>query len=130
MCDLEAGIVDVMTIDATQLDLLILVANPTENSLEVARRVLALAQVASLPVLGVANRVRDADEANEVLKEMEGYDVVVVPEDPDILGADRAGSSVVDAAPNAASVQALRELARRVEGLKNGKLGKRGFAPS
>ncbi len=115
VCDLEAGLGTLDRIEEGVLDVLLVVANPTGKSLEVARRAIELAEgVAEIVV--VANRVAD-DSDIELMREVLGdRDLFVIPEDPVIAAADRDGIAPIDLDPDSPGVAALVRLAERVAG--------------
>ncbi len=115
ICDLEAGLGTVEGLKPGDADIVLVVANPTAKSLDVARRAIALAgDVAEVVVL--ANRVGgDADV--ELIREALGdVEVVVIPEDPVIAEADREGTAPIDLDADAPGVAALIRLAERLSG--------------
>ena len=62
----------------------------------------------------VANRVRDDDDLEAIRAELDGYEIVVVPEDPAIVQADEDGRAPIDTDPEAPGVKVLVELADRL----------------
>ncbi|MGI8535520.1 MAG: hypothetical protein ACR2K2_03300 [Mycobacteriales bacterium] len=58
-----------------------------------------------------ANRVHDDEDAARVRAAFPGIDVVLVPDDPAIIDAERRGLAPLDAAPDAPGVRALVGLA-------------------
>ena len=115
VCDLEAGIATVERLERGQVDVVLVVANPTGKSLEVARRVIELVGDAA-EIVVVANRVRD-DSDLELMREVLGdRELFVVPEDAVIAAADREGTAPMDLDPDAPGVAAIVRLAERVAG--------------
>jgi CO dehydrogenase nickel-insertion accessory protein CooC1 len=115
VCDLEAGIGTVDGIGEGVVDVLLVVANPTGKSLEVARRAIEIADGVT-EIVVVANRVAgeaDLDLMREVLGERELF---VIPEDDVIAAADRDGIAPIDLDPDSPGVAALVRLAERVAG--------------
>lgn len=111
IADLEAGIGTMTRIDPGAIDVLVIVAEPTAKSLDVAERASELAAAKAVgSVLRVANRVRD-DEDLELVRQRLGVVDVVVPDDPVVTRADREGRSPEDVDPDAPAVVALRQLA-------------------
>ena len=115
VCDLEAGIGTIERIEAGVVDVLIVVANPTGKSLEVARRAIEIADGVT-EIVVVANRV--AGEADlELMREVLGdRELFVIPEDAVIAAADRDGLAPIDLDPDSPGVAALVRLAERVAG--------------
>jgi CO dehydrogenase maturation factor len=113
VADLEAGLGTLTRIRSGEVDVAVVVVEPTAKSLEVAARALELAAKKAVPrrVL-VANRVRSDDDLALVRAALPGADMVaVVPDDPAVRQADRAGVAPLDAAPGSPAVTALAGLA-------------------
>lgn len=116
ICDLEAGLSTVEGLRPGDADVVLVVANPTAKSLDVARRAIALAGRVS-EVIVLANRVGgDADV--ELIREALGDDIelVVIPEDAVIAEADRDGTAPIDLDVDGPGVAALIRLAERLSG--------------
>ena len=115
VCDLEAGIGTIERIEAGVVDVLIVIANPTGKSLEVARRAIEIADGVT-EIVVVANRVAD-DADLELMREVLGdRELFVIPEDAVIAAADRDGLAPIDLDPDSPGVAALVRLAERVAG--------------
>ena len=115
VCDLEAGIGTIERIEAGVVDVLIVVANPTGKSLEVARRAIEIADGVT-EIVVVANRVAN-DSDLELMREVLGdRELFVIPEDDVIAAADRDGLAPIDLDPDSPGVAALVRLAERVAG--------------
>ncbi len=117
VADFEAGLGTVMRLDGNPVDVVVVVVEPTVKSLEVGRRAAESVQQGGLGrVVVTANRVRDDADASRVRTAFPGDDVVLVPDDPAIVDAERQGLAPLDAAPDAPSVRALVALARSLLG--------------
>ena len=115
VCDLEAGIGTIERIEAGVVDVLLVVANPTGKSLEVARRAIEIADGVT-EIVVVANRVADESDL-ELMREVLGdRELFVIPEDAVIAAADRDGLAPIDLDPDSPGVAALVRLAERVAG--------------
>ena len=115
--DLEAGIGTVMRLQEGQADIILIVAQPTAKSLDIARRAVELASDRGAQLIVVANRVRD-DEDLAVIRDAVGdCDMVVVPDDAAIAQADREGRAAIDVDPDSPGVKVLVELAHRLAGM-------------
>jgi CO dehydrogenase maturation factor len=115
IADFEAGVGTLTRMKDGSVDVVLVVVEPTPKSLEVGRRAVGLARERGLARLViVANRVRDDADYEVVAAAFPGEEVVRVPDDPNIVAADRAGVAPLDLAPDAPAVQALVELAGRV----------------
>ena len=115
ICDLEAGIGTLEGLEPGHVDIVLVVANPTSKSIDVARRLVELA-TGRAEVIVVANRVAGDDDVARMREAFGDRELVVVPEDPVIAEADREGSAPIDADPDAPGVAAVVRLAERLSG--------------
>ncbi len=100
---------------AGKADVLLVVTEPTQKSLEVARRATAIAADGA-QVIVVANRLRDDADLEAVQAALPDLPIVPVPEDPAIAAADRDGLAPLDADPDSAGVRAIASIADRLTG--------------
>lgn len=115
ICDLEAGLATVEGLREGDVDIILVVANPTGKSIDVARRAIALA-TGLAEIIVLANRVRD-DSDLELIQAIAGdLEVIVIPEDAVIAEADRHGNAPIDLDPDAPGVAAIIALADRLSG--------------
>lgn len=116
--DLEAGLGTVLRMEPGDADLVLVVAQPTAKSLDVAA--LALRVTAGrVPVLVVANRVCGADDVALIRAEVgPGHELVEIPDDPVIARADEQGTAPIDAQEDSPGIRALLALADRVRALQ------------
>ena len=111
VADFEAGLGTLSRMKAGQLDVLLVVTEPTVKALEVARRAVELIRERAVAdVVVLANRVAGSDDRTLVEQAFAGGRVVIVPDDPAIRAADAQGVAPYDAAPDAPAVRALRTL--------------------
>jgi CO dehydrogenase maturation factor len=115
VADLEAGVGTLLRMGESQADRILVVANPTAKSIEVARRAIEIAADRG-PVTVVANRVQDDEDLEAIRAGVNGHELVVVPEEPAIVLADRDGIAPIDHDPDAPGVKALLEFADRLAG--------------
>lgn len=111
--DLEAGIGTLTRLEAGSLDAIVIVVEATPKSIEVGTRAAELAREESLGrVIVVANRIRNDEDLQQVRAAFgDDVDMVVVPHEPVIVQAERAGTSPLDLDPDAPGVAALASLA-------------------
>ncbi len=115
VADFEAGLGTILRLDGHPVDVVVVVVEPTAKSLEVGRRAAESVREGGLGRLVVtANRVRDDQDAARVHAAFPGIDVVLVPDDPAVVAAERTGLAPLDAAPDAPAVRALVALAERL----------------
>lgn len=115
ICDLEAGLGTVEGLKAGDADVVLVVANPTAKSLDVARRAIDLATPVA-EVIVLANRVSGSADLDLMREALGDRELVVVPEDPVIAEADRDGTAPIDLDDGAPGVAALVRLAERLAG--------------
>jgi len=114
VADFEGGLGTVMRLDRP-VDVVVVVVEPTAKSLEVGRRAAELVREGGLGrVVVAANRVGDGEDAARVTDAFPNADVVLVPDDPAIVEAERRGYAPLDAAPQSPGVRTLVELAERL----------------
>lgn len=115
VADLEAGIGTLTRLDEGAVDATLVVVEPTPRSLDVARRAVAVAEDRGQGrIIVVANKVMGDDDRARVQAAFPDRDIVVVPADDAIEGADRLGVSPVDHAASSPAVGALAALADRL----------------
>src|SRR5262245_35439596 len=119
LLDMEAGLEHLSRGTVRHVDTVLAVLEPYYRSLETGARVVELARELGIPrVLTVANKVRDAAD-REALEEFSRARqltlLAVVPHDPAVLEAERAGQTLLDQAPSAPAVQAIAALADALE---------------
>lgn len=114
IADLEAGAGTTLRLQPGQVDLVLVVAEPTGKSIETARRVASIAERRAR-VLIVANRLVDEDDAGRVSDVLGSYDIVEIPDDPAIAAADRQGIAPIDGGSESPGVAAIRALADRLD---------------
>jgi CO dehydrogenase maturation factor len=112
LADFEAGLGTLSRLKPGQLDVALVIAEPTAKSLEVARRAVELLRERGVGrTVVVANRM--AGQPDEVLMASSLADTgfIVVPDDPAIRAADAGGLAPYDTSPEAPAVRALHALA-------------------
>ena len=112
ICDMEAGVGTIVR--NGKGDVVIVVAEPSVKSIDVARRAAGAASAQGAEVIVVANRVRDQADREAISSKLGEYEVVVVPEDPVIAEADEQGRAPIDVDREAPGVKALLALAGRL----------------
>ena len=115
VADLEAGIGTLTRMGDQAVEVVIVVVEPTPKSIEVGTRVVELVGEQSLGrVAVVANRIRGTDDEAVVRAAFPGQEVVVVPDDANVVEADRRGVAPLDLDPSSPAVLALAGLAERL----------------
>ncbi len=112
VADFEAGLGTLSRMDPGNIDVLVVVAEPTQKSIQVARRALALIGERQLGrVVLVANRVASETDQEMMRQAFPETELVVVPDDPAVRAADMAGHAPFDVDPQPPAVLALTRLA-------------------
>ena len=111
--DMEAGIGTLLRMNPGHADAVLVVAEPTAKSIEIARRMAEIGAERARVVV-VANKVRGDADVEAIRGGVGDYEVVAVPDDPAVAGADEAGVAPIDAAPDAPAVRALVDLSQRL----------------
>jgi CO dehydrogenase maturation factor len=112
--DLEAGVGVLSRMEQGSLDIVLVVANPTPKSIEVARRAVETAVAREIRVLVVANRVADDEDLEAISSVLGEHDIVVVPEDAVIARADAEGLAPIDLDETSPGVRAIIEISERL----------------
>ena len=108
---MEAGIGTVLRLQPGQVDLVLVVAEPSAKAIDVAARSARIAE-GRARVIVVANKVRGEDDLELIRAGVGERAIVVVPADPQVEEADRRGVAPIDLASDAPAVRALVEVAR------------------
>jgi len=112
--DLEAGIGTIMRLQEGHADVVLVVAQPTAKSLNIARRAVDMTDERGGRVILVANRVRDDEDLAVIRAAVGECEMVVVPDDAAIAQADREGRAAIDVDEQSPGVKVLIELADRL----------------
>jgi len=115
VCDLEAGLGTLEQLKPGDVDVVLVVANPTAKALEVARRAIELATECA-EVVVLANRVKDEADVELIREVLGDRELIVIPEDTVIAAADREGTAPIDHDVDSPGVAALVRLAERLAG--------------
>jgi CO dehydrogenase maturation factor len=112
LADFEAGLGTLSRMRPGQLDLALVVAEPSAKAIEVARRAVDLLrerEVSRTVIIG--NRVGGPPDQFLISSAFADAGVTLVPDDPAIRTADAQGLAAFDSAPTSPAVRALRALA-------------------
>ncbi|MDQ6781851.1 MAG: AAA family ATPase [Actinomycetota bacterium] len=115
LADLEAGLNDLIWARPGPGDVVVVVAETSAKSFEIARRAVQLAEEMGVQrIIGVANRAAAGLEAATVADRLGVREAVVVPEDPAVERADHLGVAAMDADPHSPAMSAIALLAARL----------------
>lgn len=117
VADFEAGLGTLSRLDKGTVDVLLVIVEPTQKSIQVGRRALAMIAEKNLgrPIL-IANRVANQEDLELISSAFSDYRIVVVPEDADLRAADVDGKAPFDTVPNSPAVGSVRQLAASLVG--------------
>ncbi len=113
LCDMEAGLGTISRLSPGQVDVVLVVAEPSAKGIDVARRAAQIA-ASRARVIVVANRIREPADLEVIQAALGEHELVAVPEEPAISHADRDGLAPIDVDAGARGVKALIGLADRV----------------
>ncbi|CAN5398519.1 hypothetical protein BH23ACT9_BH23ACT9_15750 [soil metagenome] len=115
IADLEAGIGTLTRLPDGAIDVAIIVVEPTPRSLDVGVRARDLAHERGVKqIVVVANRMADEADRVRVAEAFGDLEVVVIPDDPAVVRAEREGLAPMDSSPDSPAVRALVDLADRL----------------
>ena len=114
--DLPAGARQIAFDWAPFADTLVLVVEPTAQSILTGRRIrrIAAGRDAPLGTVLVVNKVRTSDDVQRV-ETVLGESLAAVPADAGVASAEREGAALLDHAPDSAAVAAIAGLAELLE---------------
>ena len=113
--DLPAGPRQLAFDWAPYAEVLVVVAEPSPQSIATARRISRVARQRGCPVLSVANKLKDARDVAHVDRALENTVAAAVPHDDAVAQAERRGIALLDFAPDAPSVRELARLVAKLE---------------
>jgi CO dehydrogenase maturation factor len=116
IADMEAGAGTLTRMEQGSLDVAVLVVEASAKSIDVARRAAAVMRARNIGMLLVAaNRLRSEADLELIRSAIPEVEMLAVPDDAAIARADREARSPLDTAPDSPGVQAVRQLAARLE---------------
>jgi CO dehydrogenase maturation factor len=117
VADFEAGLGTLSRMDAGDIDVLLLVVEPTQKSIQVGRRALVIIGERNLGrTIVIANRIASTEDRDLVTAAFADQMLVAVPEDPGLRDADIEGKAPMDTVPDSPAVAAIRQLAESLVG--------------
>jgi CO dehydrogenase nickel-insertion accessory protein CooC1 len=114
LADIEAGHGTMFRVPPGQIDVLVVVAEPSAKGIDIARRAATMGGRRKARLIVVANRLRDEGDLAAIQAALPMHELVPVPEEPAIERADREGVAPIDLDPGAPGVIALLGLADRI----------------
>lgn len=123
--DMEAGVEHMGRGTASQVDIMLIVADSSRKSLEIAKKLSGLAHEAGIKnVFVVGNRVRDSEEKELIsdFTEKNGLPLLaLIPYDDTVIKADRVGEAPLKYAESSEGVKAIQSIGEQL--LQNKILG-------
>ncbi|MEX2619113.1 MAG: AAA family ATPase [Egibacteraceae bacterium] len=113
VADLEAGLNDLLWAQPGPDDVVVVVAEPSAKSVEVATRATRIARddLGVTRIIAIANRAHpDTDHPHRLAAALD-VPTVAVPDDPAVTDADHRGVATYDTAPTSPAMTAVRQLA-------------------
>lgn len=119
--DMEAGLEHLSRATDRASDVMLVVLEPYYKSLETAGRVKEMAAELGIPkILGIANKVRNQNDANLIAKFCENHGMEIaasLPYDEQVALAAQLPQAPIDACPEALAMIAVRQLAAQLAGM-------------
>jgi CO dehydrogenase maturation factor len=116
--DMEAGLEHLKRGTARNVDMMLIVVEPYYRSLEAGMRTFKLARELSIPHLyAVPNKIKNDNdqEAIETFCSQNGMPIIAsIPDDENLIEAERAAKAPIDFNPEAPSVKVIRSVANRI----------------
>jgi len=121
--DMEAGVEHLGRGTASQVDIMLIVAEPSRKSLEIAKKIYGLAKDLKIKdVFIVGNRVRDSEEKELIadFTEKNGLPLLaLIPYDETVMKADRVGETPLKYAETSKGIAAIQEIGEKLLQNKN-----------
>ncbi|HEX4745002.1 MAG TPA: hypothetical protein VFW12_10090 [Candidatus Limnocylindria bacterium] len=118
LLDMEASIEHLARGTPGGVDCMLVVVEPYYRAMETAGRIVPLARELGIGrVLGIANKLRDGEDARAIRDycAAKGLELAIeIPFDEAVRAADRRGRALIDEAPDSATARAVAELARQL----------------
>ncbi len=116
--DMEAGVEHMGRGTASHVDIMLIVADSSLKSLEIAKKISGLAHEAGIKnVFIVGNRVRDSEE-KKLITDFTGKNglplLALIPYDDTVIKADRVGESPLKYAETSEGVKAIQEIGEKL----------------
>lgn len=116
IADLEAGVGTLSRLPSNGVDTLIVVAEPSLKSIEVAQKILdgAISRHEETTIVIAANKMTGASDL-ALMEESLAHQKVVIPLDRHVTDTDRTGEAPIDSGLDSPAVAAISELADLLE---------------
>ena len=120
LLDMEASIEHLARGTPGGVDCMLVVVEPYYRAMETAGRIVPLAQELGIKrLLGIANKIRDPEDARAIRDYCRGKDLelaIEIPFDDAVRSADRRGHALIDDAPDSPTARAVADLAAQLYG--------------
>jgi CO dehydrogenase maturation factor len=116
--DMEAGVEHMGRGTASQVDIMLIVADSSRKSLEIAKKLTNFAHQAGIEnVMIIGNRIRDTEEKDLITKFTENNELellALIPYDDTVVKADRVGEAPLKYAEVSESVKAIQGIGEKL----------------
>jgi CO dehydrogenase maturation factor len=116
--DMEAGVEHLGRGTASQVDTMLIVAEPSRKALEIAKKIYGLAKDLKIKdVFIVGNRVRDSEEKELITDFTEKNEIpllALIPYDETVMKADRVGETPLKYAETSEGIQAIQGIGEKL----------------
>jgi CO dehydrogenase maturation factor len=121
--DMEAGVEHMGRGTASQVDIMLIVADSSRKSLEISKKLTRFAHEAGIKkVLVIGNRVRDEEEKKlitDFTQKNELELLALIPYDDTVVKADRVGEAPLKYADSSQSVKAIQSIGEKLIEINN-----------
>ncbi|MFX0156309.1 MAG: AAA family ATPase [Candidatus Hodarchaeota archaeon] len=120
--DFEAGIEHLGRGTAKGIDLMLVVSEPSQKSLDLSKKIIQLSKkLGVINIYLIANKITDESQREIINKKIQNWEVPLyhsIPFDSDIGKADFEGKSPIDYNPNSKAIFSIKSLYEKIKKLK------------
>jgi CO dehydrogenase maturation factor len=120
--DFEAGIEHLGRGTAKGIDVMLVVTEPSQKSLDLSKKIIELSKkLGVINIYLIANKITDDSQINVINQKIEDWEIPLyhsIPFDPEIGKADLVGKSPMDYNSNSKAIQSIKLLYNKLKKLK------------
>ena len=120
--DFEAGIEHLGRGTAKGIDLMLVITEPSQKSLDLCKKIIELSQkLGVINIFLIANKITDESQKDVINQKIEDWEVPLyhsIPFDPEIGKADLEGKSPIDYNSNSKAILSIKSLYDKLKKLK------------
>jgi CO dehydrogenase maturation factor len=120
--DFEAGIEHLGRGTAKGIDVMLVVTEPSQKSLDLCKKIIDLSKkLGVINIYLIGNKITDETQKDVINQKIKGWEVPLfhsIPFDPDIGKADLEGTSPIDFNSNSNAILSIRTLYQKLKKLK------------